>query len=60
MSLRRKDDWDEALEEARNNAISRGEIRPSVPFVPGPDYDYVASIVIPMREIIGEDAKTPN
>jgi hypothetical protein len=38
--LHRKDDWDEALEEARNNAIARGEAVPIKPFVPGPDYDY--------------------
>lgn len=60
MSLRRKDDWDEALEEARNNAIARGETKPAAPFVPGADYDYGISITISMSEILGDDTETPN
>jgi hypothetical protein len=40
MSLRKKDDWDEALEETSRN-------QDRVPtFIPGPDYDYGISVVI--------------
>lgn len=46
MSLRRKDDWDEALEEARDNATARGELVPAKPFIPGPDYDWGQSIQV--------------
>ena len=40
MSLRHKDDWDEADEQAYEKAIKEGKISRKVPFVPGPDYDY--------------------
>ena len=50
MSLRRQDDWDDALDEARNNAIARGETKPLEPFVPGPDYDYGVTLTIHLGE----------
>lgn len=59
MSLRREDDWDEALEEARDNAIARGELVPAKPFIPGPDYDWGQSVEVDMREhhIVGVTGK---
>jgi hypothetical protein len=57
MSLRRKDDWDEALEEARNNTITRDEITPAAAFIPDPDYDYGNTVMIQRSEIRSEDTK---
>ena len=51
MSLRHKDDWDEALEESRNKAIARGDIKPEPPFVPSPDYDYGVSFKFTLRSL---------
>ena len=48
--MRRQDDWDDALDEARNNAIARGETKPLEPFVPGPDFDYGMTLTITLRE----------
>lgn len=60
VSLRKRDDWDEALEEARNNAIARGEIAPVAPFAPGPDYDYATTFVVRLRDLLDDDSKPPN
>lgn len=53
MSLRRKDDWDEALEEARQNAIMRGELKPIVEHPKPKDYDWGQSIKLTQEEILG-------
>lgn len=50
MSLRRKDDWDEALEEANLRA---GRMPPK-PFEPGPDYDYSVAFSFTLEELFAE------
>lgn len=42
MSLRRKDDWDEALEQADGKKANA--------FVPGPDYDYGVTVRLPRSQ----------
>jgi hypothetical protein len=54
MTLRRKDDWDEALEEARIRAIARGDAVPVKPFVPGRDYDYGKAIYLKDTDFLTE------
>lgn len=44
MSLRKYDDWDEALDEANNNSIKQNNVTP-------PDYNYNASISINMNSV---------
>lgn len=48
MSLLKRDDWDDALEEAGRGAIARGEKQPVVPFVPPEGYDWGQTITIPL------------
>lgn len=47
MSLRRKDDWDIALEEA---ALRKGKVYPK-PFTPPPEYDYGVRFVFTKKEL---------
>lgn len=51
MSLRAKDDWDEALEEAHQNAVARGEVQPPKEFIPGPDYDYGIGYIFNIEQV---------
>jgi hypothetical protein len=51
MSLRRKDDWDEATEEAHKRRIVDGCVGVKH-FIPGPDYDYTATVVVTLEELM--------
>ena len=57
MSLRKKDDWDEALEEARTNEIKSGKRLPQKLFIPDEQYDYATSIVISMDDLLDKKEK---
>lgn len=52
MSLRKYDDWDEALDEAYWNAVARGEIELPKPPRPMTLADYGASITINVKELL--------
>jgi len=50
MSLRKKDDWDEALEESYLRRIISGEGQPKTFVCPPKDYNYAMSYVFTLEE----------